>query len=159
MSRTKTRRRTTPKPTLPARPHPTPEFITQQQIHTAYAARLAGLPTTPITAWTPHPDGTHTAALPNGPRLTHTPGTPVFTAHIPCPQGAHHTIGITTRQQLDNALRTVASCTTPHGTTRILTLHQAATTALDTQQLSHDDITTGLTNRTTAEQPKEHPQP
>ncbi|MFJ3283343.1 hypothetical protein [Streptomyces halstedii] len=154
MSRTKTRRRTTPKPTLPARPHPTPEFITDQQIHTAYAARLAGLPTTPITAWTPHPDGTHSATLPNGTHLTHQPGTAVFTAHIPCAQGAHHAVNITTAQHLNTATQAAGQCTHPHGGHRILTLHQAATTTAETQALDVTDLRADNDH-----QPKEHPQP
>ena len=166
MSRsTKTRnRKTTPKPAraaLPVREAPTaPDFITDDQIHAHYEAQLAGLPHTPITAWTPLPDGTVQIRFPSGARITHTVGTPAFTAHTPCPQGAHHQADITTGHQLKNAERTAAACTNPHGQARILTLAAAAATTKDTQQLSRDDIDAGLTNRHTAtdEQPKEHPE-
>ncbi|MFF2731727.1 hypothetical protein ACFVS9_27950, partial [Streptomyces sp. NPDC058008] len=89
MSRsTKTRtRKTTTKPTpraaLPARTAPAPEFITDTQIRAHYEAQLAGLPHTPITAWTPLPNGTAQIRFPSGARLTHTAGTQVFTAHTP----------------------------------------------------------------------------
>ncbi|MEU6572206.1 hypothetical protein, partial [Streptomyces parvulus] len=108
----------------------------------------------------PLPDGTHQIRFPSGARITHTAGTPVFTAHTPCPQGAHHTTDITTGHQLQQAEQAAALCTDPHGQTRILTLHQAAATTEDTQQLSRDDIDAGLTNRHTAttEKPKEHPE-
>ncbi|MYR75121.1 MULTISPECIES: hypothetical protein [unclassified Streptomyces] len=153
-SSTKTRTPAKPAPAaLPIRPlHP--DFITDQQIHTAYTARLAGLPVTPITAWAHHPDGTHTATLPNGTHLTHTPGTPVFTAHIPCTQGAHHTVNITTAQHLNAATQAAGQCTHPHGGHRILTLHQAATTAAETQALDVTDLRADNDH-----QPKEHPQP
>ena len=146
---------------LPVRTAPTREFITDAQIHAHYQARLAGLPHTPITAWTPLPDGTLDVRFPTGAHLTHTPGTREFTAHTPCPQGAHHTATVTSSQQLDDAVRTAAQCTSPHGSARILTLPEAAAAAADTQQLSRDDIDTGLANHTTTpddEQPKEHPQ-
>lgn len=168
MSRTKTRTRKTPAPkpspraALPVRETAhAPEFITEGQIRAHYEARLADLPHTPITAWTPLPDNTVQIRFPTGARITHTPGTPDFTTHTPCPQGAHHQTTITTGRELHQAEHAAALCTDPHGQTRILTLHQAAATAEDTQQLSRDDIDAGLTTRHTAtdEQPKEHPQP
>ncbi|MEU5660029.1 hypothetical protein ABZ802_31090, partial [Streptomyces sp. NPDC047737] len=110
MSRTKTRTRKNPKPapraTLPVRPAPTqpapaPDFITEGQIRAHYEARLAGLPHTPITAWTALPDGAHQVRFPTGARLTHTVGTQTFTAYTPCPQGAHHQADITNGHQLE----------------------------------------------------------
>ncbi|WP_331729026.1 hypothetical protein OG693_39230 (plasmid) [Streptomyces sp. NBC_01259] len=158
--------RTTTNPTpvtardaLPVRPHPGPEFITQQQITAAYAARLAGLPLIPITAWTPQPDGTVRAQFPAGATLTHGREGGGFDALTPCTQGAHHHNRITTGLDLHNAAATAAQCTHLHGRPRTLTLAQAATTTADTQQLTGDDITTGLANRAAdTEQPKEHPQ-
>ncbi|WP_329047031.1 hypothetical protein [Streptomyces sp. NBC_01422] len=167
MTRTKQKRRTStatkPAPraaVLPVRPAPVPDFITEGQIRAHYEARLAGLPSPRITAWTPLPDGTHTIRFPSGAHITHTPGTRAFTAHTPCPQGAHHQATVTTGRELQHAETTAALCTDPHGQPRILTLAQAAVTAEDTQQLSRDDIDAGLTTRHTAtdEQPKEHPE-
>ncbi|MFG2540609.1 hypothetical protein ACGFU4_35765 [Streptomyces sp. NPDC048511] len=163
MTRTKQKRRTStttkpaPRAALPVREAaPAPDFITEGQIRAHYQARLAGLPSPRITAWTPLPDGTHTIRFPSGAHITHTPGTRVFTAHTPCPQGAHHTATVTTGRELQQAETAATLCTDPHGQPRILTLHQAAATAEDTQQLSRDDIDAGLT--ATDEQPKEHPE-
>lgn len=120
MSRkTHTKKRPTPAPTKPAAlravfpvrtPTAGPEFITEQQMNAAYAARLHGLPLIPITAWLPQPNGAVRAHLPGGTSLTHGPSG--FTA---------------------------------------LTLHQAATTAEDTQTLNVTDL------RNDTDQPKEHP--
>ncbi|MFG2676973.1 hypothetical protein [Streptomyces sp. NPDC048445] len=166
MSRkTTTRRptRTTTTPTLtarealPVRPHPGPEFITKHQMAAAYAARLAGLPLIPITAWTPQPDGTVRATFPSGATLTHT--TTGFDAYTPCTQGATHHNHITTGQDLRDAAAAAAHCTNLHGRPRTLTLHQAATTTADTQALDGNTITAGLAQRAAdTEQPKEHPQ-
>ncbi|MFB7222399.1 hypothetical protein [Streptomyces sp. NPDC056227] len=148
---------------LPVRPHtdtpPTnyPEFITEGQIKAAYAARLADLPLIPITAWTdPQPNGGIRAYFPGGASLTHTPNG--FTAITPCPNGARHIDHITNGHDLHAAAAAAAHCTSLHGQARILTLAEAAATTADTQQLSQDDITTGLINRASAEQPKEHPE-
>ncbi|MFF2731850.1 hypothetical protein ACFVS9_28565, partial [Streptomyces sp. NPDC058008] len=105
----------------------------------------------------PLPNGTAQIRFPSGARLTHTAGTQVFTAHTPCPQGAHHTATVTNGRELEQAEAAAALCTDPHGQARILTLHQAAATAEDTQQLSRDDIDASLT--ATTEPMKEHPQP
>jgi hypothetical protein len=150
---------------LPVRPHNTdtpptayPEFITEQQITAAYAARLADLPLIPITAWTPQPDGTVRAHFPAGASLTHTPTG--FHALTPCPNGALHHHHITNGTELRHAAAATAHCTNLHGQPRVLTLTQADTTNADTQQLARDDIDTGLANRTPdTETPKEHPQP
>jgi hypothetical protein len=158
-TKTRNRKTATTKPpqraVLPVRPTPAPEpdFITDSQIRAHYEARLADLPHTPITAWTPLPDGTHAVRFPSGARLTHTPGTPVFTAHTPCPQGAHHQAVVTNGRQLENAERTAAACTNPHGQARILTLAAAAATTEDTAPLDVTEV------RATTEQPKGHPQP
>ncbi|NEC17905.1 hypothetical protein [Streptomyces parvus] len=129
---------------LPIRPAtPGPEFITEQQMNAAYAARLAGLPLIPITAWAPQPNGAVRAHLPAGVSLTHQPAG--FTAHTPCPNGAHHHTPITNDQGLRDATAAAAHCTDLHGQPRTLTLHQAAATTEDTQQLSRDDIDAGLT--------------
>ncbi|MEU9947035.1 hypothetical protein [Streptomyces sp. NPDC047939] len=144
---------------LPVRPHPGPEFITEHQITAAYAARLAGLPLIPITAWQPQPDGTVRATFPGGATLTHAPNHTGFDALTPCTQGAVHHNHVTTGAQLRQAAAAADQCTHLHGRTRTLTLAQAANTTADTQQLSSDDITTGLANRAAdAETPKEHPQ-
>lgn len=182
MSRTKTRTRrtTTPKPApaaapavdmrkhLPTRPVPVravqpihPDFLVEAQTAAYHAALLADLPQQRIQDWTPTPGGGAHLTHPNGTRLQHLPGTDIpFAAHTPCANGATHTTPITTRRQYDNALHAAAQCTHLHGRPRTLTLHQAATTAEDTQQLSRDDIDAGLTARHTAtdEQPKEHPE-
>ncbi|MDX5526132.1 hypothetical protein PV677_36290 [Streptomyces sp. DE06-01C] len=129
---------------LPVRPAtPGPEFISEQQMNAAYAARLNGLPLIPITAWTPQPNGAVRAHLSGGTSLTHQPAG--FTAHTPCPNGAHHHAPVTSSQGLRDAITTAAHCTDLHGQPRTLTLHQAAVTAEDTQQLSRDDIDAGLT--------------
>lgn len=148
--RTHTKKRTTPavqpnavRAVLPVRPTTSPEFITEQQMTAAYTARLAELPLIPITAWTPQPNGTVRAHLANGISLTHAPAG--FTTHTPCPNGAHHHTPITNSHDLRNATATAARCTDLHGQARTLTLHQAAITAEDTQQLSRDDIDAGLT--------------
>ncbi|MEU6016919.1 hypothetical protein ABZ826_23580 [Streptomyces sp. NPDC047515] len=159
-SSTKTRTAPTSQPqatpaVLPVRPvHP--DFITEQQIRAAYAARLANLPHTPIRAWQTAPDGTAHLAFPSGNRIHHTPDadTP-FTALTPCAAGFTHTTPITDRTQLTNAVNTAAHCTDLHGRTRILTLPQAATTAEDTQALN----VTGLRATAVDDQPKEHPEP
>ncbi|MFC8339344.1 hypothetical protein ACFUJX_20350 [Streptomyces rubiginosohelvolus] len=150
MSRkTHTKKRPATKPTvlrpvLPVRtPTTGPEFITEQQMNAAYAARLHGLPLIPITAWTPQPNGAVRAHLPAGVSLTHQPAG--FTAHTPCPNGAHHHTAITNGHDLRNATAAAAHCTNLHGQPRTLTLAQAAATAEDTQQLSRDDIDAGLT--------------
>ncbi|WP_392838674.1 hypothetical protein [Streptomyces sp. LN500] len=151
---------------LPVRPHtddtpPTqyPEFISEQQIKAAYAARLADLPLIPITAWQPNPDGTVRAHFPTGASLTHTPDG--FDALTPCPNGATHHHHITTGTELRHAAAATAHCTQLHGRPRTLTLAQAATTTADTQTLNRDDIDTGLAQRAAAadEKPKEHPEP
>ncbi|MER5277731.1 hypothetical protein ABT025_18505 [Streptomyces sp. NPDC002809] len=159
--------RTTATPTLtaaraalPVRPHPGPEFITQQQMAAAYAARLANLPLIPITAWQPQPDGTVCATFPGGATLTRTADSTGFDALTPCAQGAHHHNRVTTGTQLRHAATAADQCTNLHGRPRTLTLHQAATTAADTQALTRNDIDTGLAQRTAdTETPKEHPQP
>ncbi|WP_399554205.1 hypothetical protein OG582_40485 (plasmid) [Streptomyces anulatus] len=138
---------------LPVRPVTSPEFITEQQMTAAYTARLAELPLIPITAWDPQPNGTVRAHLAGGISLTH--GTAGFTAHTPCPNGAHHHTPVANGQDLRNAIATSANCTDLHGQARTLTLHQAAATAEDTQQWSRADIDATLT--ATDEQPKEHP--
>ncbi|WP_031186365.1 hypothetical protein [Streptomyces sp. NRRL S-1896] len=142
------------RPVLPVRPaNPGPEFISEQQMTAAYAARLHGLPLIPITAWLPQPNGAVRAHLPGGTSLTHQPAG--FTAHTPCPNGAHHHTPVTNGQDLRNATITAAHCTDLHGQPRTLTLHQAAATAEDTQQLSRDDIDAGLT----ADHDHAHPHP
>ncbi|MGW7398087.1 hypothetical protein ACWGH7_16500 [Streptomyces cyaneofuscatus] len=144
MSRkTHTKKRPTPTTTkpaavLPVRPTTGPEFITEQQMTAAYAARLHGLPLIPITAWTPQPNGTVRAHLPGGLSLTHGPAG--FTAHTPCPNGAHHQTGIANSQDLRNAITTAARCTDLHGQARTLTLAQAAVTTEDTQTLDVTDL-------------------
>ncbi|MEE1812659.1 hypothetical protein [Streptomyces sp. BE133] len=147
---------------LPVRPHTDPEFITEHQIRAAYAARLAGLPLIPITAWTPRPDGSVRAHFPTGATLTHTPDATGFDALTPCPQGAVHHDRITTGAQLHAAAAAAAHCAQLHGRPRTLTLAQAATTTADTQALTRNDIDTGLANRPASvetETPKEHPAP
>lgn len=140
-------------PVLPVRPATTgPEFISEQQMNAAYAARLHGLPLIPITAWAPLPGGTVRAHLAGGLSLTHGPSG--FTAHIPCPNGAHHQAALTNRHQLRDATAAAAHCTDLHGQPRTLTLHQAATTE-DTQQLSRNDIDAGLA----ADHVSAHPHP
>lgn len=128
------------RPVLPARtPTAGPEFITEQQMNAAYAARLHGLPLIPITAWTPQPNGAVRAHLPGGTSLTH--GGPAgFTAHTPCSNGAHHHTPVTNSQDLRNATAAAAHCTDLHGQPRTLTLHQAAATAEDTQTLDVTDL-------------------
>ncbi|MEU8101690.1 hypothetical protein [Streptomyces rubiginosohelvolus] len=124
---------------LPVRPATTgPEFITEQQITAAYEARLAGLPLTPITTWAPQPNGTVRTHLPGGVSITHGPAG--FTAHTPCPNGAHHHTPVTNGQDFCNAVETAARCTDLHGQPRTLTLHQAAATAEDTQTLDVTDL-------------------
>lgn len=167
MSRTKNRRRpttpTTPKPsapptlpTRPAQPLDRPEFITEQQMAAAYAARLAELPLIPITAWQPHPAGPR-AHFPGGATLTHTPTG--FTASTPCPQGARHHDHITTGTQLRAAANAATHCTNIHGRPRLLTLAQAANANDETQTLTRADINAGLAHRAAADndQMKEHP--
>ncbi|MFJ9988618.1 hypothetical protein ACIQUD_32175 [Streptomyces globisporus] len=121
------------RPVLPVRPATGPEFITEQQMAAAYAARLAGLPLIPITAWAPQPNGAVRARLAGGISLTHGPAG--FTAHTPCPNGAHHHTPVANSQGLRNATAAAAHCTDLHGQPRTLTLHQAAVTAEDTQTL------------------------
>ncbi|PVC80558.1 hypothetical protein DBP19_36080 [Streptomyces sp. CS090A] len=124
---------------LPVRPATTgPEFITEQQINAAYAARLHGLPLIPITAWAPQPNGLVRAHLTGGLSLTHGPAG--FTAIDPCPNGAHHHTAITNGQDLRDAVETATRCTNLHGQTRTLTLHQAAATNADTQTLDVADL-------------------
>ncbi|MFJ1900453.1 hypothetical protein [Streptomyces sp. NPDC088115] len=148
----------TARPALPVRPHPEPEFITQQQIAAAYAARLANLPLMPITAWTPQPDGTVRATFPGGATLTHTAGAG-FDALTACTQGATHHNHITTGTQLREAAAAAAQCTHLHGRPRTLTLAQAATTTAETQALDGNTITAGLAARTAdTESAKESPQ-
>ncbi|MFD7855219.1 hypothetical protein ACFV6B_13165 [Streptomyces microflavus] len=138
-TKTRTKKRPTPvKPAtlravLPVRPTTGPEFISEQQMAAAYAARLHGLPLIPITAWTPQPNSTVRAHLAGGLSLTHGPAG--FTAHTPCPNGAHHHTPIANGQDLRNAITAAARCTSLHGQARTLTLHQAAVTAEDTQTL------------------------
>ncbi|WP_329203838.1 hypothetical protein [Streptomyces sp. NBC_01435] len=144
---------------LPVRPHPGPEFITEHQITAAYQARLANLPLIHITAWSPQPDGSVRATFPSGATLTHTPDSRGFDALTPCAQGAVHHNRVTTGHDLRQAAAAADQCTHLHGRARTLTLAQGAATAADTQQLSSDDITTGLAQRAAdTEQPKEHPQ-
>ncbi|MFD8469039.1 hypothetical protein ACFV10_28525 [Streptomyces cyaneofuscatus] len=138
---------------LPVRPTTDPEFITEQQMNAAYAARLHELPLIPITTWAPQPNGAVRAHLPGDLSLTH--GPTGFTAHTPCPNGAHHHTPITNGQDLLNATTTAAHCTDLHGQPRTLTLHQAAATAEDTQQLSRNDIDATL--RADHDQPQPHP--
>lgn len=138
---------------LPVRPHPGPEFITEHQMAAAYAARLAGLPLIPITAWQPQPDGNVRAQFPSGATLTRSPDATGFDALTPCTQGAAHHDHITTGQGLREAAAAADHCTHLHGRPRTLTLHQAATTAEDTQTL---DVT-GL-RADNDQTPKEHPQ-
>ncbi|MEV2259141.1 hypothetical protein AB0J13_10835 [Streptomyces anulatus] len=156
--RTHTKKRTTPaaKPpalraVLPVRPTTSPEFITEQQMTAAYTARLAELPLIPITAWTPQPNGTVRAHLADGISLTHAPAG--FTAHTPCPNGAHHHTPVTNGQDLRNATATAAHCTDLHGQARTLTLAQAVATTADTQTLDVTNL------RSDTDQAKEHPQP
>ncbi|WP_097964903.1 hypothetical protein [Streptomyces sp. or20] len=135
---------------LPVRPTTSPEFITEQQMTAAYAARLAELPHLPITAWTPQPNGTVRAHLADGISLTHAPAG--FTAITPCPNGAHHHTPVTNGQGLRNATTAAACCTDLHGQARTLTLAQAAVTAADTQTLDVTDL------RSDTDQAKEHPE-
>ncbi|WP_331723400.1 hypothetical protein [Streptomyces atratus] len=130
--------------TLPIRPHTDTEFITEQQMAAAYAARLAELPLIPITAWTdPQPNGGIRAYFPGGASLTHTPNG--FTAITPCPNGACHIDRITNGAQLHEAAQAAAHCTNFHGRPRTLT---------------RNDIDTGLANRAAdTGQAKEHPAP
>lgn len=180
MSRTKTRTRRTPAKPAAATPVPAtdmqkhlphrpvqvvrpahPDFLVEAQTTAYHAALLADLPQTRIQDWTPTPGGGAHLNTPTGTRIQHLPGTNIpFTALTPCTQGATHTTPVANRTQYDNAVKAASQCTQLHGRPRTLTLHQAATTAADTQQLSGDDITTGLAQRTAdTEQPKEHPQP
>ncbi|MER6602559.1 hypothetical protein [Streptomyces parvus] len=136
-TRTRTPKTKTTPAVLPVRPlHP--DFITQNQINAAYAARLAGLPTTPIRAWTPNPDGTVHLAFPSGNRIHHTPAG--FTAITPCATGYTHQTPIADRDQLNTAVHTAAQCTSLHGRPRVLTVAQAAATAEDTQTLDVTDL-------------------
>lgn len=152
---------------LPVRPHTDdtpssayPEFITEQQIKAAYAARLADLPLIPITAWTPLPEGGVRATFPTGASLTRLPDATGFEALTPCPNRALHHHHITNGQELRHAAAATAHCAQLHGRPRVLTLAQADTTTADTQQLARDDIDNGLAARTAdQEEPKEHPQP
>lgn len=132
---TKQRTRTAPKskPTpavLPVRPvHP--DFITEQQIAAAYAARLAGLPHTAIRAWQPTPDGTVHLAFPSGNRIHHT--SDGFTAITPCATGYQHQTPIADRDQLNTAVQAAAQCTSLHGANT-----NAETLALDVTDLRAD---------------------
>lgn len=175
MSRTKTRTRRTPKTApapapavdmrkhLPLRPIPAvqpvkptpPDFLTEAQTAAYHAALLANLPQQRIQDWTPTLGGGAHHNLPTGTRLQHLPGTDIpFMALIPCQGNATHAVPVSTRRQYDTAVQAAAACTNLHGRPRTLTLHQAATTAADTQQL---DVT-GL-RADNDQTPKEHPQP
>lgn len=180
---TRTRKRRTPKPTTPAtvsllRPRtplpkrtpttpPTPDFITAEAIQAAYAARLAGLPVIPIRAWTAA-DSTIAATFRSGARLIHHPGAPVpFTALTFCPARFHHVHPVTTGQDLEEACRTAAACTSTHGrptksapdaapTVQVNSLAEAFGHRQDTtQSLSLAAIAAELDAR--PDQPKEHP--
>ncbi|MEZ7005614.1 hypothetical protein [Streptomyces sp. AD55] len=176
-----------PKPTtvdlrkpLPTRPRP---IIGPIGVHKQATARaiLAS-----ATAQLPIPHLTWngpTAHLTDGTLLTHTPThattnqPPTFTAHVPCPHGAIHPYLIRSAQDLAAARATTATCETPHSgmntdqalregitpttppkTPPVLALREGIRRAHeDTQPLSTDEITAGLTARADNEEPKEHP--
>ncbi|MFD3516290.1 hypothetical protein [Streptomyces sp. NPDC058657] len=151
-------------PTAPS----TPDFITHEAINAAYAARLAGLPGLPIRAWIAA-DSTIAADFRSGARLIHHPGsTTPFTALTPCPSGTHHVHPITTGNDLDEACRTAAACTSHHGrptpdptpdtapTVQVNNLAPAFGHRNDTtESLSLAAIAAELAAHT--DQPKEHP--
>lgn len=144
-----------PLPKRTPTPRPSREFITEPAMNAAYAARLAGLPLVPITAWALEDTGAM-VTFPSGARLVHHPAadTP-FTALTPCNSGFHHSHPITTSADLH--------CTSRHGNPTVLPLpegrHRADQATAETQRLSTDEIAAGLTDRAAAdlEQPKGHP--
>lgn len=154
----------------------------QAAIRAALASAAARLPV-PVRAWTGP-----VARLADGTVLTHTPAhattdqQPQFIAHIPCSRGAHHEYLIRTARDLAGARALTRICQGPHGSenadtaiTRGVTpaaapkpsavlqlregIRRATAATSETQPLSLEDITDGLTNRADHDTPKEHPEP
>ncbi|MEU9998064.1 hypothetical protein [Streptomyces sp. NPDC050848] len=163
-------KKTTPRPRKPSIPAPIPDststlptrerrpFMSDTQIHAAYAAYMAGVSFTRITGWLHQNDDTVRYALPSGAALTYNPAAAVpLTAWTPCKHGVHHPHPVTTPADLNAAQHAAATCTSSHTQDpgAVLTLADALTpsdtTATDTQAL---DVTA---LRDQHDEPKEHP--
>ncbi|MFE1949969.1 hypothetical protein ACFW9D_05805 [Streptomyces sp. NPDC059524] len=155
----------------------------QTAVRAALASAMARLPI-PVLAWhgpTAHlADGTRITHT--DPRMpVHVPPgqAPEFTAHVPCPYGAIHEHLVHSAAELTAAREITRSCTRVHSLDHQTELDEgvhpvpapkppivvhlqegirrAHASAADTQPLTVDDIITGLHNRATNEQAREHP--
>lgn len=135
-----------PRPALPTRNKP---YMTDIQGHATLAARIAGIYTPNITAWTDHGDGTATRALTDG-TLHYTQNTRTLTWQATCRMGAVHTYRLDSPSTAAAARTLAATCEQLHAdltTIRPLTRDELAALGLHTgptwarPDLLGDDIT------------------
>jgi len=104
-----------PRPQLPWHDHA--KACTTSETAAGRAAMTAvglGIPV-PVRAWTGHPDGTATAALPGGATIRYVPDAPrPFQTAIPCPGGAHHFRTAGNRTDWADAFAEAGACIGPH---------------------------------------------
>lgn len=95
---------------LPVRDKP---FMSDAQGLATLAARMVGILTPRITAWTDHPDGTTTRPLQDG-TLHYTQATRTLTWQATCRMGAVHTYLLDSPATAAAARVQAATCTQPH---------------------------------------------
>ncbi|MEU1133543.1 hypothetical protein ABZ383_27425 [Streptomyces sp. NPDC005900] len=147
-----------PLPTRPINgPHSSLELTCARATLASAAARLP----IPHLAWQPLPDGHAAAHLVDGTLLIHTATdgrAPHWTAHVPCPHGAHHQHPVTSPSTLHQARTATATCTGPHTTAE--DQDQAVIEGTRPTRPAVRALGEGLHRaRTATDQPKEHPEP